>query len=48
MLLFEKRVFAAMGEESYTKLTALLEEEARAIEQSIEQGSLFYDAASKE
>ena len=45
MLLFEKRVLSDMGEESYTKLIALLEEEAGAIERALAQGRLREDAA---
>lgn len=46
MMLFEKRVLSEMGEESYSQLIALLEEEARAIERAIAQGSLQQDALS--
>ena len=42
---FEKRVLSDMGEESYTKLIALLEEEAGAIERALAQGRLREDAA---
>lgn len=47
MLLFEKRVLSDMGEESYTKLIELLEEEAGAIERAIAQGCLHKDAAQE-
>ncbi|CVH76723.1 hypothetical protein C2L80_04605 [Rubneribacter badeniensis] len=45
MLLFEKRVLSDMGEESYERLIALLEQEADSIEWALAQGDLREEAA---